>query len=315
MTPLPYRIIDAFTSSPYSGNPAAVVLFSSADDSRSADPEYMVKVSREFALSETAFLVPQTPVRESPVRTASLVPQSSADSTPNYGLRWFTPTVEFPLCGHATLASSHFLFTEQHPDATRLQFETMSGTLYASKLAGGRIELDFPADVRTADAVHATEEDKLRGRLQQVDAALAAAVVGVARGKLGWIIELSQDFALEKMEIDPSPLRDLPGYFMFTQSAKTQHAGYDIYTRVLDPVEADPEDAVTGSAHCMLAPYWLTSASSRLPNPEQSVQSKTLRAKQGGRRQGSLEAEWDVEAGRVKLRGSAVTVAEGRLLA
>ncbi|GAA5974174.1 hypothetical protein JCM11641_003481 [Rhodosporidiobolus odoratus] len=93
-----------------------------------------------------------------------------------------------------------------------------------------------------------------------------------------------------------------------TQPGKAEHADFDIYSRVFDPNE--PEDAVTGSAHCMLAPYWLTCGSSRLPY-DNAVKSKRIRGKQGGARQGQIEAEWDVENWRVKLRGNAVTVMEG----
>ncbi|GAA5912030.1 hypothetical protein JCM6882_002011 [Rhodosporidiobolus microsporus] len=299
---LPYRVIDAFTSTPFSGNPASVVLFP-PNDARSADSSLMLRIAREFALSETAYLVPRPSSPSSP-------------DVPVYGLRWFTPTVEFPLCGHATLASAHCLFGEHHPEATKLQFETsMSGTLFASRLEDGQIELDFPADVTVVNEVDPFEEEDLRDKLILVHAALAANVVRVAKGKLAWIVELKPDFDLETASLDVSPLRGYKEYFVFTQPRPSDNSQHDIYSRVFDPVESDPEDAVTGSAHCMLAPYYLSLAKSRLPNPAAAVESLTLRAKQGGpRRQGEMTVRWDREQWRCKLRGSAVTVMEGKLL-
>ncbi|GAA5826235.1 hypothetical protein JCM11251_007220 [Rhodosporidiobolus azoricus] len=300
---LPYRIIDAFTSTPFSGNAASVVLFP-PDGSRASDSSLMLRIAREFALSETAFLVP---------RPSS----SSSPDVPVYGLRWFTPTVEFPLCGHATLASAHCLFSEHHPEAQQLQFETsMSGTLYASKGEGGQIELDFPADVSVVEEVDIDAEEDLRDKLVLVHAALAANVVRIAKGKLAWIVELKSDFDLETADINTNPLHGYKEYFIFTQPRPSTDAVHDIYSRVFDPVENDPEDAVTGSAHCMLAPYYLSVASSRLPNPSSVMDTLTLRAKQGGlRRQGELTVRWDRANWRCKLRGSAVTVMEGKLYA
>ncbi|GAA5857597.1 hypothetical protein JCM8547_004288 [Rhodosporidiobolus lusitaniae] len=295
---LPYRIVDAFTSSAYSGNPASILLFPS-EYPRAPDEAYMQSVAAEFNLSETAFL--------------SSLP--AVDSLPTYRLRWFTPQVEFPLCGHGTLASAHILFGEHHPEEKKIRFDTMSGTLFASRVDDGRIELDFPADVSVIEEVDPFEEDDVRDKLGQVSAALLAAVVRIARGKLAWIVELKEEFELEKAVLDVGALKTLEGYFVFTQPAGPQRPGYDIYSRVFDPVETSPEDPVTGSAHCMLAPYWLSLGHPRLANSSSLVSSKTLKARQGGRRQGELEIVWDVENWRCKLRGNAVTVMEGRLRA
>ncbi|BGP13192.1 hypothetical protein JCM10213_000228 [Rhodosporidiobolus nylandii] len=304
---LPFRVVDAFTSSPFSGNPAAIVLFE-ASDRRADDSTFMLNLAREFRHQETAFLVPLS----SPSTTSAA---EAERETPSYGLRWFTPTVEFPLCGHATLASAHFLFSEHHPTASRLRFETkMSGSLFASRLEDERIELDFPADVSVVQEVDAFDEEHVREKLVEMSMPLEKAVVKVARGKLGWIIELEADYELETAVLDTAPLKTIDGYFMFSQSAKDRHPGFDIYSRVFDPLEPNPEDTVTGSAHCMLAPYYLSVASSRLPSPEEAGKRKTLRAKQGGVvRHGELEVQWDVESWRVKLRGTAVTVMEGVL--
>ncbi len=121
----PLAVIDAFTDTPFAGNPAAVCLLA-----RWPSDEWLQLVGREMNLSETAFLVPR------------------GESA--YELRWFTPRVEVALCGHATLASAHFLWeSAKAPDARPLTFHTRkSGALTANRFASGEIELDFPRNPR-----------------------------------------------------------------------------------------------------------------------------------------------------------------------
>jgi PhzF family phenazine biosynthesis protein len=115
--------VDAFTAEPFAGNPAAVCLL----EDGAADPGWMQLVAAEMNLSETAFLAP-------------------GDGPGAYGLRWFTPTVEVELCGHATLASAHVLWTEGRvPAGQPIRFDTGSGPLAAHPGTGGTIWLDFPA--------------------------------------------------------------------------------------------------------------------------------------------------------------------------
>jgi PhzF family phenazine biosynthesis protein len=189
-SPLSFRVFNSFTTTPFTGNPGAVYVFS-ADDPRSSDADLMLSIAKEHNLSETGFVGPRP---------------SSVSAVPTYGLRWFTPTVEFPLCGHVTLGSAHVLFEEHHPDATRLQFETLSGTLFASRLADGRIELDFPADVSVVEDIEVELEEDVLDKLVHVNAALAAAVVRVRKGKIGWVIELKEDFDLETAVLTVAPL-------------------------------------------------------------------------------------------------------------
>ncbi|BGP37123.1 hypothetical protein JCM10450v2_001031 [Rhodotorula kratochvilovae] len=300
---LPYQLIDAFTSAPFAGNPAAVVHFA-ADDPRAQDAELLLAIAREYNLSETAFLVP-----------LALAPED--DGTPRYSLRWFTPTQEFPLCGHATLASSHALFTTKHADAQRLRFETMSGTLHAARLDDGRIELDFPADKEVLQPYAEEEEKTLRDMIVLANADLAKAVRGFALGRLGVVVELDEQFDLRNAKIDAKPLAASSRYFIFTQPAHAHFPEFAIYSRVFDGAEDCPEDPVTGSAHCMLAPYYLSPSSpghASIASSPHKTETSFL-AKQGGPRQGELEVVRDEEAGRVKLRGGAVTVMEGSLRA
>ncbi|MEA3019425.1 MAG: hypothetical protein QOI47_949, partial [Actinomycetota bacterium] len=121
ITTVPLFQVDAFTSTPFAGNPAAVALLE-----RAADAAWMQSVAAEMNLAETAFLVAAGPGR--------------------YGLRWFTPTVEVDLCGHATLASAHVLWTEGRDTSDVLRFDTRSGELRARRLPDAVIELDFPAN-------------------------------------------------------------------------------------------------------------------------------------------------------------------------
>lgn len=136
---LHYTIVDAFTSTPFGGNPAAVIVL---PPSSTLPDSLTQQIASEFNLSETAFLVPKT--------THSTVDGSSR----TYGLRWFTPSVEVPLCGHATLASARVLFSDPSltPESvTTLKFETLSGVLTAKKVEGGRkIELELPTIVGAA---------------------------------------------------------------------------------------------------------------------------------------------------------------------
>ncbi|GAA5996971.1 PhzF family phenazine biosynthesis protein [Rhodotorula paludigena] len=302
--PCRYQLIDAFTREAFSGNPAAVV-YLEADDSRVGDATFMLNVAREYNLQETAFLVP-------------LTAQDDGDrSVPRYSLRWFTPVQEFPLCGHATLASAHSLFSTEHPGATRLRFDTMSGTLEAEKLADGRIELDFPADVGVLDAANKDELKSLRAMAELAIPGSSDAIKHIVLGKLGVIVQLDRNFDLQNATVDAISLKSSSRYFIFTQAFEPKSSS--IYSRVFDGAEACPEDPVTGSAHCMLAPYYLSPDSPGFTSlfPASSGTTRplpdTLQARQGGPRQGVLEVCWRREDGRVKLRGHAVTVMDGTL--
>ncbi|KAL8280437.1 hypothetical protein RQP46_007085 [Phenoliferia psychrophenolica] len=164
---------------------------------------------------------------------------------PHYGLRWFTPMCEFPLCGHATLASAHVLFNTSFPNAEVIRFETMSGTLTARKVPEGGLELDFPADASVADSSHRTDE--LRAKLMQAIGTLGIdgienKVRGWAKGGIAWIIELDKDVPLASLALDVKGFKELEGYIIFTQPSSDP--AYDIMSRVLDPVESIQEDPV-----------------------------------------------------------------------
>jgi predicted PhzF superfamily epimerase YddE/YHI9 len=219
VTPL-YQV-DAFTAEPFGGNPAAVCLLG-----EEADPVWMQRVAAEMNLSETAFLHPMEDGR--------------------FGLRWFTPTAEVQLCGHATLASAHVLWTEGGaPGDLPLHFATASGELVALQAAGG-IQLDFPA-------TRAAEADPPDGLLDALGVAGPARWVG--RSRFDYLVELDGEAAVRGLRPDLARLRgvDVRGTIV---TARASTPGVDFVSRFFAPAVGVDEDPVTGSAHCALGPFW-----------------------------------------------------------
>jgi PhzF family phenazine biosynthesis protein len=211
--------IDAFTSEPFRGNPAAVVFLDGA-----RDDAWMASVAAEMNLPETAFLRPQ--------------PDSS------WSLRWFTPAIEVDLCGHATLASAHAVWEEglQHPDETA-RFHTRSGLLTATR-NGDLIELDFPVlPEKRIDA----PDGLLEG--------LGTDAVYVGRNAFDYIVEVASEDVVKAMQPDYARLRKLPARGIIVTS-RASNGGYDFVSRFFAPGSGIDEDPATGSAHCCLAPYW-----------------------------------------------------------
>lgn len=263
--PSPLRQVDAFTGSAFSGNPAAVCLLPAP-----ADPAWMQAVAAEMNLSETAFLVPSGPG--------------------SWDLRWFTPSVEVDLCGHATLASAHVLWEEGlDGGAARLSFSTRSGALGACR-AGDLIELDFPA-TPASDA--APPPDLLEG--------LGVSACRTATNGVDWLVEVDDEAAVRAVDPDGRRLRaiDCRGVVVTAPADATTPA--DFVSRFFAPGAGVDEDPVTGSAHCMLGPWWA----------ERFGRSDLL-AHQVSARGGELRVR--VEGDRVALGGRAVTVLRGELL-
>lgn len=273
--PIPLLQVDAFTDHPFAGNPAAVALLEQA-----ADAAWMLSVAAEMNLAETAFLV----------RTAE----------GQYDLRWFSPKVEIDLCGHATLASAHVLWTEGRDASEVLAFQTRSGQLLARRLDGGRIELDFPAN-HAADA--SIDEDVLH--------ALAVKPVRTAETENGWIlVEVATGAEVRAAAPDLVRLGELTEHAVIVTaqgdgpgpSGRPSREHADIVSRVFGPAVGIPEDPVTGSAHCVLATWWWD-----------RVAKVHIDAEQASERGGRMDVVLDGD--RVKLRGQAVTTLRGELLA
>lgn len=213
--------VDAFTDRAFAGNPAAVCLLTEP-----RDVAWMQSVAREMNLSETAFLLPQTPQND------------------GWSLRWFTPAIEVELCGHATLASAHVLWRSGRLAAGETaRFHTLSGVLTA-KQRGEWIELDFP----TRPAAEAEAPDGLVGLL-------GGDAVFVGKSRYDYLVELPSEAAIRSAAPDPRRLAALPVRGVIV-TARAAEAPYDFVSRFFAPGAGVDEDPVTGSAHCTLGPYW-----------------------------------------------------------
>lgn len=263
--------VDAFTDTPFRGNPAAVCLLE-----RAADERWMQRVAAEMALSETAFLVPA---------------EGSDDGDPIFNLRWFTPTVEVDLCGHATLAAAHVLWQDGHlPPGSQARFQTLSGRLTASRQADGWIALDFPAEPPE-------EVTSPPGLLS----ALGVQAWWVGRNRFDFLVEVADAEAVRRAAPDCGKLRRRVARGVIVTSVSSDPR-YDFVSRFFAPAAGIDEDPVTGSAHCALGPYW-----------SKRLEKKRLVGYQASRRGGVVEVE--LRDKRVQLRGQAVTVLRAQLLA
>jgi predicted PhzF superfamily epimerase YddE/YHI9 len=250
------HLIDAFvTDQPFSGNPAGVCpLYSPADD------EWMQGVAGEMNQAETAFFWPEGG---------------------GYRLRWFTPTVEVDLCGHATLACAHHLFGYGHQEEIR--FWTRSGELVAT-MNGENICLDFPADPVNSGPL-------------PFDLPFLGPTIFTGRGISDWFVELDSEDHLRCLEPDMTQIQAL-GKRGLIVTAKSNE--FDFISRFFAPQSGVPEDPVTGSAHCTLASYWAP-----------KLQRSTLRGYQASRRGGRVDVT--LVGSRVQLSGRARTFLSGQL--
>jgi predicted PhzF superfamily epimerase YddE/YHI9 len=228
----------------------------------------MQDVARELNLAETAFLVRQTD---------------------GFDLRWFTPAIEVDLCGHATLASAHVLW-EEHQLASDepARFHTRSGVLTASR-EPDLIWLDFPA---TPSHPVPVTPDLSRG--------VGSSMRYVGRTAFDYLVELDSEAAVRQLTPDLNQLARLAVRGVIV-TARSDGGGYDFVSRFFAPRAGVPEDPVTGSAHCGLAPFW----AERLNKSE-------LVGYQASERGGVVRVR--LEGPRVRLGGQAVTVLRGELL-
>jgi PhzF family phenazine biosynthesis protein len=256
--------IDAFTEKPFAGNSAAVCLLPEV-----RDDSWMQLVAREMNLSETAFLLRRGD---------------------GFDLRWFTPAVEVDLCGHATLASAHFLWEGSHlPSGQTARFHTRSGVLLAEK-KGPWIEMDFPAIPLTPADAH-----------EALESALGIKAKYTGRARSDYFVEVGSEENVRSLRPDFSALRRLKvrGTIVTSRASGT---GYDFVSRFFAPGSGIDEDPVTGSAHCCLGPFW----KDRLGRDD-------LIGFQASPRGGFVHTR--CVGDRVRLSGQAVTVLRGELIA
>jgi PhzF family phenazine biosynthesis protein len=258
--------VDAFADQRFAGNPAAVVpLESWLPDAT------MQAIAAENNLSETAFIVPEP-----------------AESVAQYHIRWFTPTVEVALCGHATLGTAFVIFRYLNPEWSEVAFQSKSGILTVKMRDDALLELDFPAD-----------PPMMCDMLDGLSEALGAMPLQVLRGKTDILVRLENEATVRHLQPDFALLGSIKARGVIV-TAKCDNPEIDFVSRFFGPQSGVNEDPVTGSAHCILVPYWA-----------EQLEKTQFHAQQISARGGDLWCE--LQAERVKIAGKAVTYLEGKI--
>lgn len=266
--------IDTFTTEPFRGNPAGVCL---VDDPEEFPESRMQAIAAELRLSETAFV---------------------AARGDTFSLRWFTPTQEVLLCGHATLASAHALWTTGRLDDDRpARFATRwKGELTARRVAGSAttVAVDFPA-------APSTVVETPTG----LETAIGASVAAVGRNDLHHLVEVADEGTVRALAPDLDLLVAVPGVEAVTVTAPSDDPSFDFVSRYFAPRHGITEDPVTGSAHTSLGPWWAERLGrAQLVGHQVSLRSGVVRVRVG-----------DPGPDRVTIEGDLVTVWRGDLLA
>lgn len=255
---IPLFQVDAFTSRLFSGNPAAVMPME-----RFPAESVMQAIAAENNLAETAFLVPEGD---------------------DYRLRWFTPAVEVPLCGHATLASGAVVMERLETGRTSVVFHSASGPLTVTRKTGTYV-MDFPA-----------RHSELVATPAGMAEALGATPLEVYVSSFNYMAILDSPNAVRSLEPDMAGIAKLDRGGVIVTAPGEGH--YDFVSRYFAPAKGIPEDPVTGSAHCMLAPYWA-----------RRLGKSSFQAFQASRRGGEVGCRLLGE--RVELEGACVFYLEG----
>lgn len=259
---IPIYQVDSFANKAFAGNPAAVVIVQ-----QPKEDAWLKAVAAEMNLSETAFL-------------------QRAEG--GWTLRWFTPQVEVDLCGHATLAAAHVLFSQGYEGGDEVLFFSNSGDLRARK-DGDWLELDFPAEP-------AQEADLP----PEIIAALGFQPLYIGRNRFDYLVEAPSQEVIAKLAPDMAALAALEERGVMV-TAPASSPGYDFVSRFFAPGIGIPEDPVTGSAHCCLGPHW-----------QARLGKTSFLARQISPRGGDVRVTLQGE--RVLLGGQAVLVLKGELL-
>lgn len=213
---VPFYQVDAFSSRLFAGNPAAVMML------KAFPPDSTLQaIAAENNLAETAFLTPDGD---------------------GFQLRWFTPTVEVPLCGHATLASAAVVLEKLRPDRDQVVFETASGPLKVTRAAGGYV-MNFPS--RPIQPVSMPEA---------LPEGIGAAPTEVVWDGFNFLARLESSAIVRTLVPDFAKIASLDSHGLIVTSRGDE--GHDFVSRYFAPNKGIPEDPVTGGAHCSLAPYW-----------------------------------------------------------
>ena len=264
--------VDAFTNKPFTGNPAAVCV-----TDKPLEDGLMQAIAAEMNLSETAFLYPVEG---------------------GFSLRWFTPATEVDLCGHATLASAHVLWSEGHiPAADTARFHTRFGWLSAKQKEDGWIEMDFPS--QPVQSTHV---------MPQLIKSLCCQgnISSVTKSSVNYLVEVHSEEALRSLTPDFAEMKKLPMQGVIVTAAASNE-GHDFVSRFFGPKVGINEDPVTGSAHTSLAPYW-----------QEKLGKSVMVARQISARGGLIGVECvdnaeDAAKNRVLISGQAVVTLKGEL--
>ena len=251
--------VDAFTGTLFSGNPAAICPLNDW-----LPDQYMQHIARENNLSETAFFVP---------------------SEDGFKLRWFTPTIEVELCGHATLATAHVIYHHLGFEGEAIRFQTLSGELRVERNGTGYV-MDFPSD--KLEKQESPEALVLSLGLQPQE---------TWRGKDDYLVLVKDEKELLSISPDFRSMRRLSARGVIV-TAPGQHC--DFVSRFFAPQSGVNEDPVTGSAHTSLAPYWA-----------KKLGKNDLTALQLSQRRGTVFCT--LQGNRVLLRGQAITYMQAEL--
>lgn len=261
---VPLYQVDAFTDAPFSGNPAAVCLLNEA-----ASPVWMQNVAAEMNLAETAFLY---------------------EENGGYNLRWFTPTIEVELCGHATLASAHVLYESGALAKSEMaRFQSASGILTVRGNEDYSLTMDFPATPPLEFVAPTNLAD-----------VLGFEPVWVGRSRFDVFVEAPDETSVRSLTPDHSAIAELGQRGVIITAIADDGTTYDVVSRFFAPGAGVPEDPVTGSAHCAIAPYWA-----------RKLDRDSLVGYQASSRGGLIGLH--VIRDRVELTGRAVTVFRGEL--
>jgi len=275
---IPIWTVDAFTSKPFSGNPAAVCLLE-----EDLPDDLKQNIAAEMNISETCFVTKQK--------------IGSFSAGEKFGLRWFTPTNEVPLCGHATLAAATVLFQISKNCNPVIKFDTLSGVLEAQK-KGGKVVLDLPKN--TPEPV---EQGEFQELVTEVCCGLPVQEVLLSRSTRKLLIRLDDNVTMEQLQKISPAISRLPeiessgrvaGVILTVRSEE-----FHFISRYFAPWNGIPEDPVTGSAHTVLAPYWAS-----------QLGLQKMVAKQCSPRGGVLELSLN-SGDRIEVAGEAVIVMEG----
>lgn len=254
--------VDTFTNKPFTGNPAGVCILE-----KGISEILMLKIARELNCSETAFAI-------------------ARDNDAKFSLRWFTPTQEVDLCGHATLATAKILYEYGIVSKNKtIEFQTRSGIL-SSKLDGDKIVLDFPSK-----EIHSSNSDSI------IESFTNAKPIFVGTDGDWCLIELENEKHVRQIKPNFELLKSHPQK-VFTVTAKSIDPNYDFVSRCFGPAVGINEDPVTGSAHCYLSTYW-----------SKKLHKNKLIGFQASERTGVIECELN-NNNRVLLIGESIIMSE-----